>query len=48
MSVKFVSEDGEVEMPVTEIQTELDGASNRMFFFKHAEQEEWTFFTTDQ
>ena len=48
VSVKFVSEDGEVEMPVTGIQTELGGASNRMLFFKHAEQEGWTFFTTDQ
>jgi len=48
VSVKFVSEDGEVEMPVTGIQTELGGASNRMLFFKHPEQKGWTFFTTDQ
>lgn len=47
VSVKFVSEHGTVELPVTGLQLELGGASNRMLFLKHADHPDWTFFTTD-
>ena len=48
VSVKFVCDHGEKEMPVTGLQTELGGSANRMLFLKHSECEDWTFFTTDQ
>ena len=47
ISVKFVSEAGTVEMPVSGLQMELGGAANRMLFLKHSEHPDWTFFTTD-
>ena len=47
VSVKFVSEAGTVEMPVSGLQMELGGAANRMLFLKHSEHPDWTFFTTD-
>ena len=47
VSVKFVSEAGTVEMPVSGLQMELGGAANRMLFLKHPEHSDWTFFTTD-
>ena len=45
--VKFVSDAGTVEMPVSGLQMELGGSANRMLFLKHSEQPDWTFFTTD-
>ena len=47
VSVKFVSDAGTVEMPVSGLQMELGGSANRMLFLKHSEQPDWTFFTTD-
>lgn len=47
-SVKFISEKGTVEMPVTGLQVELGGASDRVLFLKHAEHPDWTLFTSDQ
>jgi predicted Zn-dependent protease len=47
VSIKFVSDHGEEEMPITGLQTELGGAANRMLFLKHSDCEDWTFFTTD-
>ena len=37
VSVKFVSDAGTVEMPVSGLQMELGGAANRMLFLKHSE-----------
>ena len=47
VSVKFVSNTGTVEMPVSGLQMELGGSANRMLFLKHPKQPDWTFFTTD-
>ena len=47
VSVHFKCEHGEMELPVTGMQTKLGGASNRMLFLNHADQPDWTFFTTD-
>ena len=38
VSVKFVSDAGTVEMPVSGLQMELGGSANRMLFLKHSEQ----------
>jgi len=48
VSVKFVCDHGEKEMPVTGLQTELGGSANRMLFLKHSDCAGWTFFTTNQ
>ena len=47
VSVCFKCDHGEMELPVTGLQTKLGGASNRMLFLNHADQPDWTFFTTD-
>ena len=48
VSVKFICDHGEKEMPVTGLHAELGGSANRMLFLKHSDCEDWTFFTTDQ
>ena len=48
VSVKFVSDHGQIEFPVSGLKVELGGSANRMLFLKHDDQPDWTFFTTDQ
>ena len=40
VSVKFVSDHGEKEMPVTGLHAELGGSANRMLFLKHPDCED--------
>ena len=47
VSVHFKCEHAEMELPVAGLQAKLGGASNRMLFLNHADQSDWTFFTTD-
>ena len=46
--MKFVSDYGQIEFPVSGLKVELGGSANRMLFLKHDDQPDWTFFTTDQ